>query len=336
LSLSDGQKLTGVQMSLARSSGSLSGTVTTIPGGAPAAGVAVKVTSGSTSVDTVTQSAGTVGGWTVTGLPIPATYTVTFSRADLQSQTVAVTLDPAGNLSSGSAGAGVSGNNIAVAMTSAFAEISGVVTQRSPDGSSQPVGEAALTLTSGTNTYTMTSASQPADAVGSYRVGGVKPGTYTLSASRRGTTPTTVMVTVVAGQALTVNPVLIPPASIVGTVRDRSGVTLGGLEVLLYKASVYPAESAQETTTDAQGRYSFADVDAPQAYVVEVRSTTLGPLGSSTLVLAASEAAVLDITVGQSAVPATPTVVVTVNPAPPAVTSAAEESTTDTAPGSGP
>jgi hypothetical protein len=73
LSLSDGQKLTGVQMSLARSSGSLSGTVTTIPGGAPAAGVAVKVTSGSTSVDTVTQSAGTVGGWTVTGLPIPAT-----------------------------------------------------------------------------------------------------------------------------------------------------------------------------------------------------------------------------------------------------------------------
>ena len=133
-----------------------------------------------------------------------------------------------------------------------------------------------------------------------------------------------------AGQNLAFNPVLIPPASIVGTVRDRSGVPLGGLEVLLFRASLYPAESAQTTTTDAQGRYSFADVDAPQAYVVEVRSNTLGPLGSSTLVLGASEAAVLDITVGPAA-QSTPTVVVTVSqppaPAPPAVTS--EETTAE-------
>jgi hypothetical protein len=295
LSLTAGQKLTGVQLTVARAAGSLSGTVTTIPGDAPAPGVSVSVTSGATSVQTVTQSTGAVGGWTVAGLPIPGTYTVTFSRADLQSQTIAVTLDQAGNLGSGS---GVSGNTIAIAMTSAFAQISGVVSQRDADGSTHPVGEAVVGLTSGVDSYTVTSASQPADAVGSYQVAGVKPGTYTLSASLPGTSPTTVIVTVVAGQNLAFNPVLIPPASIAGTVTDRSGAALGGVEVVLFRASQYPAQSAQSTITDPQGGYRFADVDAPQAYVVEVRSPTTGALGSATLVLAASEAAVLDITVG--------------------------------------
>ena len=125
-----------MQLTVARSAGSLSGTVTTIPGDAPAPGVSVSVTSGATSLQTVTQSTGAVGGWTLAGLPIPGTYTVTFSRADLQSQTIAVTLDAAGNLGSGS---GVSGNTITIAMTSAFAEISGVVSQRNADGS-HPAG----------------------------------------------------------------------------------------------------------------------------------------------------------------------------------------------------
>ena len=303
LTLADGQKLTGVQLTVARSSGSLSGTVTTLPGNEPAAGVTVTIAAGATSVQTVTQSTGTVGGWMVAGLPIPSTYTVTFSRADLQSQTVAVTLDAAGSLSSGSAASGVGGNSsaansISVAMTSAFAVISGVVSQLESDSSTQPVGEALVSLSSGTDAYAVTSASQPADAVGQYLVGGVKPGSYTLAVSRRGTSPTSVIVTVVAGQALTYNPVLIQPASIAGTVTDRSGGTLGGLQVMLFKASAYPAESQQSTTTDARGGYRFDEVDAPQAYVVEVRSTTAGALGSATLVLAASEQALLDITVG--------------------------------------
>ena len=298
VSLADGQKLTGVQLTLARSSGSLFGVVTTLPGNAPAPGVTVTVSTGTTTVATVTQSTGTVGGWTIAGLAIPSPYTVTFSRADLQSQTVAVTLDAAGNLSSGSTGAGVGANGISVAMTSAFAQVSGVVSQRSPDGQTQPVGEAVVTLSSGADSYTVTSASEPASAVGSYQIGGVVPGTYTLSANRRGTTPTSVIVTVVAGQALTFNPVLIPPASIAGTVTDQQGNPQAGLEVVLFRASEYPAQPAQRTTTNTAGAYTFADVDAPQAYVLEVRSSTLGALGSATLVLAASQPAVLNITIG--------------------------------------
>ena len=310
VALTDGQKLTGVQLTLARSAGSLSGSVTTLPGNAPAAGVTVSVSSGATKVTTITQSAGTPGAWTIAGLPIPGAYTVTFSREDLQSQTVAVNLDATGTPTSGS-------STIDVAMTSAFAQISGVVSQRSADGSTAPAGEATVTLTSGADTYTVTSASEPPSAVGSYRVGGVVPGTYTLSVSRRGTSPTSVIVTVAAGQSLVQNPLLIPPASITGLVIDRQAGPQPGLEVNLFKASEYPAQVSQSATTDATGRYTFADVDAPQAYVLEVRSPAQGAIGSATIVLAASQAADLNITVGQTAVSAAPTSA----PAPAAVAS---------------
>ena len=326
VSLADGQQLTGVQLALARSSGSLFGVVTTLPGNVPAPGVTVTVTAGTATVQTVTQSMGSVGSWTIAGLAIPSSYTVTFSRPDLQSQTVAVTLDAAGNLSNGSSGSGVGPGGISVAMTSAFASISGVVSQRNPnDGSTVPVGEAAVTLTSGADTYSVVSASEPAGQVGAYQVGGVVPGTYTLSASRRGTTPTSVIVTVVAGQSLTYNPVLIPPASITGRVTDQAGNLMPSLEVALYRASEYPVQSVQRTTTDATGTYTFADVDAPQAYVLEVRSSTQGALGSATLVLNASQAAVLNIVVGNKPPAATapstqpttaPAVPVVPNPAP--------------------
>ena len=58
VSLSEGQQLTGVQLALARSSGSLFGVVTTLPGNLPAAGVTVAVTAGTATVQTVTQSTG--------------------------------------------------------------------------------------------------------------------------------------------------------------------------------------------------------------------------------------------------------------------------------------
>jgi hypothetical protein len=102
------------------------------------------------------------------------------------------------------------------------------------------------------------------------------------------------------------NPVLIPPASIGGTVRGTDGTTMPGVQVALFKASEYPAQTTATTTTDASGRYSFPDVDAPQAYVLEVRSSSQGTLGSSTLVLAASQAAQIDITVGPSTATSTP------------------------------
>ncbi|SDO43243.1 Carboxypeptidase regulatory-like domain-containing protein [Nakamurella panacisegetis] len=295
LTLAAGQKLTGVQLSMARSSGSLTGMVTLLGTGKAAPGVSVTITTGDTTVSTVTQSTGSIGAWTVAGLPVPGAYTVTFSRADLQSQTVAVSLDATGKLTSGS---GSTAGGIAVGMKSASAVISGTVTQRSANGTVQKVGQAVITLSSGTDTYTVNSASLPSSSLGRYEITGITPGTYTLSANRPGTSPTTVIVTVTAGQILLYDPVMIPPAAISGHVKSRTGGTVLGLEVDLYQASQYPAKVYRTTTTDSTGAYSFVDVDAPQAYVVEVRSSTAGSLGSATLVLAASQAAVLDLTVG--------------------------------------
>ena len=293
LSLTTGQKLTGVLLSLSKAAGSLSGRVTTVADGKPAPGVTVTVASGSASkVTTVTQSGATAGFWEADNLPIPGTFTITFSRSDLQSQTVSVALNSAGQLTSG---AGVSGG-IDVAMRSAYAIVKGTVLQRTGNGT-DPVGEATISLASGEQTYTITSASTPAGALGTYEVAHVQPGTYTLSASSRGTSPTTVIITVTAGQILTYNPVLIQPASVSGTVTSN-GSPLPGTEVDMYLSSQYPGKIYAQTTTGSDGRYLFTGVDAPQAYVVEARSATEGPLASGTIVLAASQAGVLNLAVG--------------------------------------
>lgn len=316
LSLDAGQALDGVQLSLAKAAGSLAGAVITLADNSPAPGVKVTVSSGDTAISTVTQSAGSVGSWTVAGLPIPSTYTVTFSRADLQSQTVAVSLDANGTLTSGSQGAGVSETGIAIGMQSAFAIITGTVTQQAAVGTGSAVGEASVTLVSATDTYAVTTASIPAEQVGRFEIANVVPGTYTLSVARKGTRPTSLIITVTAGQVLRTDPILIPPASLTGTVTDRVSGPAAGIEVVLYQASQYPATVYQTTTTDSRGRYLFADIDAPQSYVVEIRTPAIGALGSATVALSASDAGVVDLAFG-TVVPTPALLPPTTDPIPP-------------------
>lgn len=324
VSLNAGQVLDGVQLSLAKAAGSLAGAVTTLTDNAPAPGVKVTVSSGDTAISTVTQSAGSVGSWTVAGLPIPSTYTVTFSRADLQSQTVAVSLDANGTLTSGSQGAGVSETGITIGMQSAFAIITGTVTQQAAVGTGSAVGEASVTLVSATDTYTVTTASIPVEQVGRFEIANVVPGTYTLSVARKGTRPTSLIITVTAGQVLRTDPILIPPASLTGTVTDRVSGPAAGIEVVLYQAGQYPATVYQTTTTDSRGRYFFADIDAPQSYVVEIRTPALGALGSATVSLSASDAGVVDLAFGTVVTtPALPPPAIPTPLPPPATTTAA-------------
>ena len=88
------------------------------------------------------------------------------------------------------------------------------------------------------------------------------------------------------------------PASISGKVIDRTGGTVAGLDVDLYQAALYPGTVYRTTTTGPDGSYSFPDVDAPQAYVVEVRSPTAGSLGSASVVVQPSKATILNLTIG--------------------------------------
>ncbi|HST48343.1 carboxypeptidase regulatory-like domain-containing protein [Jatrophihabitans sp.] len=301
IALSAGQKLTGVSVSLGQSAGSLSGKVSVLPGGLPAQGVTVTVTNGALTVQTVTQSTGDVGRWTVGGLTVPSTYTVTFSRPDLAGQTVSVSLDQAGTITPGSQGAVITSDGISVGMQSSTAVVRGTVSQRgaaNDEGGPVRTGEVQINLVSGTSSFAVTSASKPDNRLGQFEIDGVPPGTYTLSVNRRGTSPTSTIITLAAGEVRTYNPVLAAPAQISGVVRTVGGQLRPGWVVQLYLASQYPTVIARTVTTDSSGRYVLPDVDAPQSYVIEARPTASGAAqGSVTRQINASEQLTADITV---------------------------------------
>lgn len=321
LSLAADQQLTNVRVALSKAAGTLAGTVTTASDNKPAGGVSVTVTAGAQTVTTVTQSGAGAGKWAVDGLPIPGSYTITFSRSDLQSQTVAVAIDAAGSVSGTASASGA----VDVAMRSSFATVHGTVRQETDTGV-QPAGGASISLTSGTNTYAVTSASTPSASVGQYEIGGVVPGTYTMSVASRGTSPSTEIITVTAGQDLSQDVQLIKSASINGTVTQDGQPAVGYL-VDLYVSTAYPNTVTETVATDSQGKYSFTDVDAPQAYVVSVRSPNSGPLATGTLALQPSTSGTLDFPLTSSST--TPTAATTTGPAN-APGSATSETTTGT------
>ncbi|MDF1603297.1 carboxypeptidase regulatory-like domain-containing protein [Nocardioides sp. YIM 152315] len=292
VSLARGQHLTGMALTLGKSSGSLSGSVSLMPDGNPLPGVAVTVTDGENTTVTATQGSDDIGAWTVGGLAIPGTYTVSFSRSDLETQTLGVSLDAAGNISSGNQGATVTRAGITVAMQPSTAVLHGTIRQPVSAGSADrpPVGEVTVQLTSGTTSYSVITASVPSAKAGQYRIEGIPPGTYTVSVSRNGVSPTSEIIELVAGQDRPYSPLLAAAASISGTVVLNGQRVPAGWYVDLFRASTYPEDPYRTVRTAADGTFSFPDVDAPEVYIVEVRPTRgSSPSGSRTVQLAASD-----------------------------------------------
>lgn len=298
LTLAEGQRLSGVAMTLGRSSGSLTGTVSLL-GTTPSqglAGVLVTVTDGEQTIQTASHSAGAegqrIGDWKVGGLSIPGSYTVTVTRSDLAPQTIAVNLDNRGQITPDSVGGSVLPSSIAIRMQSSTAVLAGVVAQRPGEGeAAEPVGEFTVSLTSGTSSYAMTTASLPSDRVGEYRIENLPPGTYTVSVSFSGVTPATKIVQLTAGVTETYSPTLKPSAQVAGVVRTADGVAVGsGWVVELYRSSEYPTEVYRRVVTDAEGAFDFGPVDAPEVYVAQARRTRgSAPAGSRTFRLRTSE-----------------------------------------------
>jgi hypothetical protein len=260
LSLSADQQLTGVAVSLTPGLGSVSGIVSvtalgTPSGEAPAGGVTVTATDGTTTVTAVTLSIGAVGTYSLANLAVPGTYTVTFSRSDLASQTQALSLSSTGptNLT-----------NVDADMVAKTATLYGTVTETGGQG----LGEVAILLSSGNTSYQVTSASVP--TAGAYEIDGIIPGTYTVSFTRTGGAPTSSIVTLTAGQRLEDNPVLNAAASIYGHVVEASNPTqvVGGAQVSLYLASQYPTVVSSTVLTDPTGNFTFSNVQAPEDYIV--------------------------------------------------------------------
>lgn len=284
LTLTAGQKLTGVAITLTQSAGNLEGIVTLVPSGQPAGGVAVTVSNGVLTVQSGTQSSGAIGHWTVGGLPLPGTYTVTFSRADLAAQTVSVSLDANGNITPGSQGATITSSGISIGLRSATATVYGTISQLGAtecgDGSSH-LGEATVTVNSGSTTYTVTSATVPQASCGQYRIEQLPPGTYTITVSAgSGTIPVSSVITLAAGDVRPVNVTLARPAAMSGTVVETSthGPGLCGWTVDLYQQAQYPTVRYRTTMTSAavngtcSGAFSFGDIPAG-TYILAVGPT---------------------------------------------------------------
>ncbi|GAB2460679.1 carboxypeptidase regulatory-like domain-containing protein [Jatrophihabitans fulvus] len=289
LSLTQGQHLQGVDISLSKSSATVQGIVTLATGtsslpqaGSPGdsnelGGVSVTITDGTIVRQTTSASSGAgVGTWQIRGLPRPGSYTATFSRSDLETQTIAVAVDASGVVTAGSGT--LTAQGIPVVMRTATGRVAGYISQVKGTrhcGSGARLGEASVTLSSGSSSFAVTSAS--VGDCGRYVFDAIPPGTYTLSASTStGTTPTSRSVTVVAGESVPASLadiVLNDPASVTGTVVDGKNKPLPNWTVFLYQRDQYPGIVYRSKLTDGRtGAFAVNDVEAGQ-YVVAVSPT---------------------------------------------------------------
>ncbi|MGP7960590.1 carboxypeptidase regulatory-like domain-containing protein [Sanguibacter sp. A247] len=292
LDLARGQQLDGVAVSLGVASGSVAGLVT-VPQGTSPGGVLVTVTDGAVTRQTVTTTK-PAGAWRVAGLPVPSTYTVTLSRADLGTQVVSVSLDATGAMRAG----GAATSSVRTPMRAARGALVGTVSQKDLDGNATRVGGVAVTLTSGATTLRVRTATTEADR-GEYVVENLEPGTWSVTFERRGTRPVSTTVTVTAGTTTPFDPVLVAPASLAGTVTS-GGAELVGVTARLWTAAAYGTGQSPvaTTTTNGEGAFRFEDVDAPATYIVEIVSSQGSVLAASAVVtVTQSQAAHLAVTV---------------------------------------
>lgn len=182
-----------VDLALQTGVASLAGTVTGpdalgVVGGL--GGMTVTATDGTTTRSASTTTSGQVGAFVLADLPVPATYSVTVTGPGYAATTSEVTL---------TAGSGAARLDVDLEVAT------GVVQGSLVDAAGTGLGGAGLTLTDGENTYKTMSSS---DATGSFRIGGVEPGTYVLSAELFGFVTGFAPVTVAAGGTATADLVL--------------------------------------------------------------------------------------------------------------------------------
>jgi 5-hydroxyisourate hydrolase-like protein (transthyretin family) len=269
--LSTTQQLDQIEVRLRAATGSISGVVAIVGEGA-IGGVLVTVSDGAQIWRSETLSVGTVGSYRVDDLPVPGTYTVTFSRTGLASQIRSVDLD---------AFVGANRTDVNANLTRASAAVLGQVT----DEGGNPLGGVQVTATSGDTTRVTISANDPP---GRYELRDLPAGTYTITFERPGSQARAVLVALAGGQDRTLDVVLSPQASLRGIV-TLSGVPAGGLQVRIFRIETYPSTILAVAITQDDGSYVFEGLEAPQTFVVEYLNAGGAVVGTETITLLAGE-----------------------------------------------
>jgi hypothetical protein len=181
--LAAGQSRTGLTMTLASGTGSITGRVVDDKGrGLGGATVTVGgATTGSASMPRATTlTAGSPGSFSISGLHAPGSYTLTATLTGYASASVPVAL-----------GANGSGVDVTIPLRTRLGGIAGVV--RGPGG--RAFAGATVTATDGRQSRTTTSNS----AGGGYMFSGLDPGSYSVTVTAPGLRQQTALVTVTAG-----------------------------------------------------------------------------------------------------------------------------------------
>ena len=194
IDLGPGESRRSLDQTLSAGTGSVSGSVTG-PGGQPLGGVTVTVggatsttgTDGTTTApSTTTLTAGQVGYYGLNDLSAPGSYTLTFSLDGFESETVPVTLAESGP---------------AQVVDVRLGDRLGSLTGRVVGKSGRLLVGATVTVSNGTDTYTVQSSAEGAALPqGGYLVSGLTPGSYSVTATYADLTQRTALVEVEPGK----------------------------------------------------------------------------------------------------------------------------------------
>jgi hypothetical protein len=261
--LGGGENRLTTSIRLSAGDGSISGVVT--DGLQPLGGVTITVTSGELNLTTATPTSGSVGRFSLTGLPTPATYLITFAREGFGFESVAVDLGP-----------GQQRTDVDVELVRGTGSVTGRVT----DSGGQGLGDVLVTVSGNGNT--VTTSTLTAGGIGTYSVGGLStPGRYTLTFQLDGYALQTVAVDLAAsGFASGIDVVLSrTAATLSGTVLSCvNDAGLGGVQI-----SLTDGQTGLSTTsaTAPAGSYALSGL-SPGSYAV---SFTMAGYSTQTLLV---------------------------------------------------